>query len=433
MYKNLKKRAKRLLLPLPTIYYCLAYLWRRILLKTTFVAITGSAGKTTAKNCIASILQQQGATISTKGTRNTLRGDLLPKTILRVRPWHRYAVIEVGVGKPGAMDKCASLVKPDICLILRVGANHLKEFKNLETVAHEKANLVRRLTKQNIALLNGDDPLVMQMTSDTKAAVKTFGTSKKFHVCADEVESKWPHRLSFNLHSESESRHVRTQFLGIHWISSVLGAFAVAEACDIPLKNSIHPIASTKPYWARMQPIEMPNGATFIRDDWNGSVDAYKVAFDFLSEAKAPRKVFVSSSNLTDTNKKSKVQANFLGRNAAEAADMAIFVGQYAQQAKGNAVHFGMPPENAYGFSEWQSAADLIRKEIGQGDVVLLKGRTCDHLTRIYLSLIGSVKCQLTYCAKTMLCDHCPELGFEWDQSLNGLMAKPLNNFNTNP
>ena len=86
-----------------------------------------------------------------------------------------------------------------------------------------------------------------------------------------------------------------------------------------------------------------------------------------------------------------------------------------------------MTKENVKSFKNWIEAAQYLKNIIADGDLILLKGRSSDHLTRIYLNLIGEVKCQLEQCWKMTLCDHCSDLGFEWTQELEGLMAKPLN------
>jgi UDP-N-acetylmuramoyl-tripeptide--D-alanyl-D-alanine ligase len=426
MLTTLRQRAKQIKNRLPSHLYCLAFVYRRLLFRTTFIAITGSSGKTTAKNCLAGILSRQASTIATLGTRNTIRDDMLPRTILRVRPWHKYAIIEVGVGQVGAMKRSARLVKPDVCLVLRVGANHIKEFKNLEGVAAEKADLVRGLSPDKTVVLNGEDPLVLAMAAATRAKVYTFGGSARLEVWADNLRSRWPEPFAFDLHSGSATYSVRTRFHGKHWINSVLGAIAAAHACGIPLPAALSPIEETEPYWARMQPIRLPNGAVIIRDDWSGSIDGFAAAFDMLAEAQADRKIVVIASNMTDTTLRHKARANFLAKHAARAAQVAVFVGEDAQRVKSQALACGLPEGCVHAFETWQSAAELLKREMRAGDLVLVKGRSCDHLGRVYLDLVGRVACRDPYCNKTTLCDHCRALGIKWAPELEGYIAPPL-------
>jgi UDP-N-acetylmuramoyl-tripeptide--D-alanyl-D-alanine ligase len=91
------------------LLYALAYLWRRLLSRTTFIAITGSVGKTTAKECLAAILSTQFSTASTVNNQNDCHG--VPRTMLRIRPWHRFAVIEMGTGGPGLIKRSGQLVR----------------------------------------------------------------------------------------------------------------------------------------------------------------------------------------------------------------------------------------------------------------------------------------------------------------------------------
>ena len=105
-----------------------AWLWRRALRRTTFIAITGTLGKTTAKELVAAICAGEGRTYATIGNQNNPR--LVELNVLRVRPWHRFAVIEVAGAAPGMMRRSAPIVRPDVALFLAMRRTHTTQFSS---------------------------------------------------------------------------------------------------------------------------------------------------------------------------------------------------------------------------------------------------------------------------------------------------------------
>lgn len=118
----------------------LAIIWRRLLFRTMVIAVTGSWGKTTARECLARILSADSSITKTLGNDNGRRG--IPRTILRARPWNRYLIVEIGVDRPGVMWRGAFVVRPDLVVVTCVEAEHMENFSTLEAAAREKAKLV---------------------------------------------------------------------------------------------------------------------------------------------------------------------------------------------------------------------------------------------------------------------------------------------------
>lgn len=148
------------------VVYTLAYIWRRLLFRTTFIAVTGSLGKTTTKECIGAILSAHFPTAKTVRNQNDRSG--IPRTIFRVRPWHRFAVIEVGTDRPGSMVRYARLVKPHLAVVLTVAGTHTKSFSTLDEAAAEKAKIVEALRRGGLAILNAEDPRVREMGANAR-------------------------------------------------------------------------------------------------------------------------------------------------------------------------------------------------------------------------------------------------------------------------
>jgi UDP-N-acetylmuramoyl-tripeptide--D-alanyl-D-alanine ligase len=395
------------------LMYAAAFGWRRLLFRTTFIAVTGSVGKTTAKECMAAIFASQGPTLATFANQNDYSG--VPRTLLRVRPRHRFAVIEVAGTGFGLMRRSARLVRPDVAVVLVVARTHMKEFRTLDHTAGEKARLLAALRPNGVAVLNGDDPRVAAMGSSTKQRVVRFGTSQAFDYWAECISSKWPDCLSFRLHTgllniSEESHWVQSQLVGTHWRHSLLGSLAAAHVCGVPLADAIQAVARVRPTTARMQPAVLPCGAVVIRDEFNGSIDTLEQALTFLEEASAQRKILVWSG-VTDTPSRPRDRITKLAKRVSRINGRIVFVGVDAHRDLPVALAAGIPPENVHGFGELHQAAEFLRMELGHGDLVLLRGRLTDHISRLYFGLIGSVECRKSRCDKKILCDMCPELG----------------------
>lgn len=400
--------------------FLLAGLWRRVL-PATFVAVGGSVGKTTAKELIAAVLAAKGRTYRSIANQNA--GIVVPLNVLRVRPWHRYAVIESSIGLDGStcgFDESTSgrswLLRPDVGVMLAVRRTHTDLYPTLEATAAEKVKLFDHLAPGGVCCLNGDDERVAQMAELVRRRVRMHGTTPGFDVWAEDVEAKFPQRLRFTARTADESVSVQTQLAGAHWLSSVLAALSVGLEAGVPLADAARAIESVEPFRARMQPVRLPNGAVFLRDDYQSSIDVSDAAFKVLEEAEAARKILVAT-DISDYDKSTQNRRKYLAAAAARVSDVAVFIGQKADYGVRRAVEAGMAEGAALAFGDLFAAADYLKGELRDGDLVLLKGRVTDHVARLLYAQFAEVGCRLKRCPKTMLCDECWELGVSEEES----------------
>ena len=394
-----------------------AFVWRRLMLRTTVIAITGSVGKSTTKECLAAILSLDGRTLKTRDNQNDAVG--VPRTLLRLRPWHRYAVIEVGTEVPGRIDRSARLVKPHVAIVLTVARTHTNAFRTLEETAAEKAALLDHLAPGGTAILNGDDPRVRAMAERVREKLVIVGASGDCDVIAEKVHAAWPDRLRFTAVGEFGAVPVRTQLVGAHWVGAALTSLAAARACGVPLPVAADRLAGVAPFAGRMQPVTLPSGAVVIRDEENGSPDGIEAMLEVMRSAQAGRKVLVFS-DLSDSRAKTKIRLRDMGRIAAEVADVAVFVGEHAHHGVRGAVAAGMDPASCHDAPGLKRAAELLSRELRSGDLVFVKGRATDHLSRLVFAQFGSIGCWTTSCKRRPLCDVCDQLrpGFDLGRAL---------------
>jgi len=382
-------------------------IWRRLMFRTTFIVISGSVGKTTAKDAIALVLGAHFPTYKTTGSFNHYIG--ITRNLLAVRPWHRYAVIEVGIERPGQMKWFALTTKPDIAVWVNVAQLHMQSFKNLENIAKEKSLLVESLRPGQVAVLNRDNPYIAAYRPPEGVRTIGYGSDESFDWCACNVSSKWPKRLSFQVSGPSEEGMVNTRLVGKHWVSSVLPAIAIAKEAGLSLEQAIAALANLESMNQRLSPATTPRGATFLRDEFNASADTLKVALEVLTEAEAKRKIIVFSG-MSDSTQNDSRRFRGVGQSAAEIADLAVFVGDRAKYGVKGAVHAGMDPDRVRAFYDLESASEYLCAELRDGDLVLLRGLLHDHMSRAYLAMLGEVTCWLPTCPKKIACDVCPEL-----------------------
>jgi len=400
--------------------YAIAWLWRRLLVGTTFVAVTGSVGKTTTKECLAAALAVSGLTARTRGNANDAYG--VPRTILRVRPWHRHAVVEVGTERPRMMRRAARVVRPHVAVVLCIDRAHTRTFGTLEAIAAEKADLVRALPRSGLAVLNADDPRVLAMAAVCRGRVVTFGLGPGADCRGDDVTAAWPERLALSVHAGGERVRVRTRLVGAHWARSVVAALAAARAAGVELGPAGEAVGRVLPFRARMQPVTLPSGATMLRDEIGNTGPTLDAALRVLETARAGRRVLVAGE-FSDSPWRSQVRLRELGRAAARVADLALFVDpHHGRDAVRAAVGAGMRPGAALAFADVAQVADYLRSALRPGDLVLLKGRTTDHFSRVFFAQFGSIGCWTSACARTSLCDSCEELrpGFDLTVTTTG-------------
>ena len=384
-----------------------AIVLRKFLWRTTFIAITGSNGKSTVTRYLAAILSSHAPTQYTRLNRNAQGG--FTETIAFCNPWKtRFAVFEVAAGKLDAVEKAGRLIRPHISVVLSVFLEHRSFFKTLEAVAQEKAGLLNHLSRNGIAVLNADDPFVARMSVPAGRKVIRFGACGEYDVYYENATSAWPQMLRFTAVVNGQQQEIRTRLLGTHWAGSVLACIAVAYHLGVPLDQIARVIENVPPYPGRMQVVRLPSGAVVIRDEFKASQHTIAAAFDELRKASARRK-FLIFCDEAESPLSPRVRLGRIGRKAADLADYVIFIGDKAHHGTRGAQEAGHRKEQALAFADYSEAAEFLRPILGPGDVVLLKAGRNNQLPRLFYSLLGEVRCTIPVCTKRMVCDDCPE------------------------
>jgi UDP-N-acetylmuramoyl-tripeptide--D-alanyl-D-alanine ligase len=368
-----------------------------------FIGVTGSAAKTSTKDLVARVLSTRMPGRKSGGSANELPD--VARAICKVREGDRFAVIEVGASRPGEMDPALALLRPQIGVVTNIGTDHYSAYGSSDAIAAEKRKLIEALPPDGTAVLNADDPRVLAMRKGFPGRVLTFGLQPDADVRAEAISAAWPARLAFTLVHHDHRVPVQTQLCGTHWVSSALAAVAVGLALGVPLDAAARALGEVPPFEGRMSPVSLPDGVTFIRDDWKASVHTISPALDFMKTAEAPRRIAIIGT-IADTMGDAGAIYVTMARRALAAADQVYFVGPRAFAALRAKTHAG--DDRLRAFATVKAASEFFKGFLRPGDLVLLKGsNTADHLYRIILARTLPVVCWQANCKKIRFCDTC--------------------------
>jgi UDP-N-acetylmuramoyl-tripeptide--D-alanyl-D-alanine ligase len=308
------------------------------------------------------------------------------------------------------------MIRPDLVVVTSIGSEHNRSLPTLEATREEKSEMVRALSDSGIAILNGDDPNVLWMKSQTRARTITFGIDETNDISARSIALDWPNGTRFRLHADGETRDIRIRLLGKHMVYSTLAAIAVSLAEGLTLDQVIPKLEAMPPTPGRMQIIPVANAAFILRDDFKSPLETIDAALDVLSEIPAQRRIIILGDVEGPPEGKNKIYRQ-VGERIGKIASRAIFIGgdscrNYSRGAK----RIGLPSEEVTHIQgNVLKAAELLREEIRPGDVVLIKGRSTQRLDRVALSLMGrTVRCGISYCNVKVRCENCPMLERGW-------------------
>ncbi len=219
--------------------------WWRERSSVRVVGITGSTGKTIAKEIVADVLGRSLRVLRSEGNLNSETG--LPMTLLNLEPRHEVAVLEMSMYTEGEIARLAEIARPEVGVVLSVHPTHLERAGSIEAIARAKAELPAALPSDGLAVLNADDARVAAMRDVTAATVRTFGLGADADVRATEVESHGVAGTSFTLRAPWGERRLHSATPGRHLVPHALAAATVAEHLGVPLDEVAAALAAGQP------------------------------------------------------------------------------------------------------------------------------------------------------------------------------------------
>jgi UDP-N-acetylmuramoyl-tripeptide--D-alanyl-D-alanine ligase len=333
------------------------------------VAVTGSVGKTTTKDMTAHLLATRGPVLKTEGNLNNQYG--LPLTLLRLKPEHTAAVLELGMSAPGEIRALSTLAEPDVATITRIAPVHLEFFPSVDAIAEAKAEILEGLRPDGTAVLNGDDPRVRAIGERFSGRVVWFGRDRRFEVSAESWRGSGV-GMTFDLRVAGRSVDVALPLAGPHFVTSFLAAAAAAHVLGVPLEAMAEAASSLRPARHRGEVRRLGERVVLLDDCYNSSPEALEAAVVALSLLPAERRVAVLGDML-ELGPTGPTLHRERGRALAGRVDVVVGVGPLAAEIVAGAREAGIPAGSLHHF---ESAPDAVRALDGlvrAGDAVLVK------------------------------------------------------------
>lgn len=251
-------------------------------LKIPVVGITGSVGKTSTKEVIASVLKEKYHILKTQGNFNNELG--LPLTVFRLRDYHEIAVLEMGISDFGEMSRLADIARPDTCVITNIGQCHLEFLGDRDGVLKAKTEVFRYLKEGGRAILNGDDDKLATIRQVQGKEPIFFGMNPAFPVYADQIQSRGLKGMSCRIHLPEAEFAVEIPMPGQHMVYNALAAAAVGMVHGLTPEQIRRGIESLEPISGRFRMIETDH-FLIVDDCYNANPVSMKASLDVLKDA----------------------------------------------------------------------------------------------------------------------------------------------------
>ena len=246
------------------------------------VGITGSVGKTSTKEVIASVLSEKYRVLKTLGNFNNELG--LPLTVFRLREEHQIAVLEMGISDFGEMHRLSKIAKPDICVITNIGQCHLENLKDRDGVLRAKSEIFDFMQPEGRIVLNGDDDKLSAVQEVKGVNPLFFGVESGREIYADEIEPRGLKGIRCRIHAGEESFGVQIPIPGFHMVLNALAATAVGISMGLTTEQVKSGIEKLQSLGGRFHMIE--KGDMLIIDDcYNANPVSMKASLDVLKDA----------------------------------------------------------------------------------------------------------------------------------------------------
>lgn len=335
----------------------LATYWRRRH-SAHVVGITGSVGKTTAKDVMASILAMHCPVLSTEANLNTEIG--LPLVLLRLTAEHRVAVLEMGMHTRGDIEELAGIASPDTGVVTNVAPIHLERMGSVAAIAREKSRLVAALPPSGLAVLNADDPWTLAMAETSGVARPVLcGLSADAAYRATEVASRGLAGVSFTVEAEGRSMTVESAIPGAHTVHALLYAAAVGRSLGMEW-GAIEAALGAARISSRLRVARLSPSLNLIDDRYNASPLSMHAALDLLRESPGVRiAVLGDMLELGPDQRAAHVE---VGSFAAGSLDWLVTRGNLARDIAAGARRAGLPEDRIVSVQENAEAAAALRQ-----------------------------------------------------------------------
>lgn len=343
----------------------LANAWRRQC-NPRVVGITGTVGKTTAKEITAALLAKHFRTHHSPGNFNSREG--LPLALLSLRPTDEVSVLEIAMDSKGEIAYLCDIAEPEVGIVLNIGLTHVSKLGSIEAIAEEKLTLGRYTATRTAAVVNCDDPRIAAEFGTAGEHVLTFGESAAAALRVTNAHDRGLAGTAFDLTFAGETVAATCPIPGLHVISGALAAVGAALSLGLSLKEAAASLAAIETH-GRADIIHAKSGATIIDDRYNSSPSSLAGALRMLGGLPPRRIAFLG--RMAELGEFEAGEHRKAGELAASQCDLLVTVGPAGALLAEAARQAGHPDVHA--FDSKYDAAAYLAPLLHEGDTVLVK------------------------------------------------------------
>lgn len=337
-----------------------------------FIGVTGSVGKTTAKDLIAGVLSGKYNVHKNIGNLNNEIG--LPITLFNLEPYHDISVLEMGMSSYGEILNLVNVVYPDIAVITNIGVSHIKYFGSKENIMKAKMEITANLRKEDYLLVNGDDEYLKNIDRrDRGYNIIFYGLSPHNDFYPVDVKNLGGRGSSFTMDIRGKPVQFKIKQLGLHNVYSGLAAIWIATQYGMTPEEIQSGLDNFELSGMRLEVINK-NGIKIIDDTYNASPDSMKAAIDVLENIEAHRKIAVLGNMFEMGNFAEKGHREVGEYLANKKIDLLVTVGEMAYWISSEAEEKGFKKKNIFAVSTNEDAINILRRNVRNNDAVLIKG-----------------------------------------------------------
>lgn len=354
--------------------------YKRSLYNIPVVAITGSVGKTSTKDIIASVMTTKYNVLKTEGNYNNEIG--LPLTILKLKE-HNALVLEMGMSAFGEISLLTKIAKPTTAVVTIIGSSHIGELGSRENILKAKLEILEGLNNDGALIINNDNDLLNLWNQNNQDSHKhiTYGMENESMLNAKDI-SIMENGSSFEIVVNGNKYTVEVPVAGKHFVYNSLAAIAVGLENNIDIEDIIKGISEFSLTKRRMEIIKNKSNVTIINDCYNASYESVKAALEYLSSIKANRKIAVLGDVL-ELGEFSKQMHQKIGEEVVNNnIDILITVGKEAETIA-NTAKKSSKKIDIYSFNNNIGASNLLKELLEEKDVILVKASNGMHFEEI--------------------------------------------------
>ncbi len=347
------------------------------------VAVTGSNGKTTTKEMLASIFAIRGKTLSNKGNFNNRIG--VPLTVFNLTGDTEYAVFELGTSEPGEIKVLSDITKPHCGIITNIGESHMEFFKTPQNVLREKAGLIDGIDDDGFVVINNDNPYLKSYIPSISKKIITFGLYSGADVYAKNIRL-WLDKPMFDMYIDSKYETIELPIKGKFNIFNALAAGAAAYGMGFSLAEIKKGLKHFNPPQMRMQSYVLKNGATIINDAYNANPSSMKEAINSLAQSYPNKNIILVLGDMLELGENAVKYHSEIGRfiNSLPYVKSIYLTGSLVSNIKNE-----LTDKKSKYFMTKIIICEELMKELDENSVVFIKASRAMKLDAVYDEIIA--------------------------------------------